>query len=265
MTNEELVALIQAGERERLPELWNQVERFVARQANRLLVVMGDRAAAYGLEFGDLYNSGYFALLDAVNLYDPTRGDSPFIGLLALCLKTAFAETGGWRTSKRDPLTKSTSMDKPIGEEDGGTVGDFIPDPAAVQAFQDVEERLYQEQLHAALERALGTLEADEEAFIRARYYQSRTLEEIGPKARTLESHALVKLRRPQVRSALEQFIEERTPYYMKVGVRTFQNTGESAVERIVFRREQLPGLSREIEQHQTRLQGSRQPGAQRL
>ena len=40
-----------------------------------------------------------------------------------------------------------------------GTLGDFIPDPSAVQAFQDVEERLYLEQLHAALERAMGTLE----------------------------------------------------------------------------------------------------------
>ena len=30
MTNEELVAAIQAGERERLAELWAQVERFVS-------------------------------------------------------------------------------------------------------------------------------------------------------------------------------------------------------------------------------------------
>ena len=41
MTNEELVALIQAGERDKLPELWEQVERFVALQANRLLHAMG--------------------------------------------------------------------------------------------------------------------------------------------------------------------------------------------------------------------------------
>lgn len=239
MTNEELVALIQAGERDRLPELWDQVERFVARQANRLLIAMGDSAAAHGLEFDDLYNSGYIALARAVELYDPEPG-MQFIGLLALCLKTAFAETGGWRTSKRDPLTKSTSLDAPInvGDEEADALGDFIPDPAAAQAFQNVEERLYQEQLHAALERALGTLEADEEST--ARYYQGRTLEEIGPQARTLESHAFVKLRRVQVRRELEQYIERRTPYYMSVGVQKFQNTGESAVERIVFLREQM-------------------------
>ena len=244
MTNEELVALIQAGERDKLPELWEQVERFVASRANRLLIAMGDQAASYALEFDDLYNSGYIALVAATDSYGPEAG-ALFITWFAMHLKTAFAEAGGWRTrrQKQDPLNNSTSMDKPIGEEDdGGTLGDFIPDPSAVQAFQDVEERLYLEQLHAALERAMGTLEADEEAFIRARYYQGRTLEEIGPQARTLESHALVKLRRSRVRRELEQFVEQRTPYYLRVGVQTFQNTGESAVERIFFKREQMRG-----------------------
>ncbi len=41
MTNEELVELIQGGERELLPELWAQVERFVAQQARHRLVLSG--------------------------------------------------------------------------------------------------------------------------------------------------------------------------------------------------------------------------------
>ena len=241
MTNEELVALIQAGERDKLPELWEQVERFVASRANRLLHAMGDRAAAHGLEYGDLYNSGYFALVDAADSYDPEVG-ALFITWFALRLKSAFAEAGGWRTSKRDPLNSAKSMDARLKEddEDSGAFGDFIPDPRAAQALQDVEERQYQEQLHAALERALGTLEDDEEAVIRAQYYQGRTLEEIGPQARSMAASALRKLRRPQARKELEQFIEQRTPYYLRVGVQTFQNTGESAVERIFFKREQM-------------------------
>lgn len=241
MTNEDLVALIQAGERDRLPELWDQVERFVASRANRLLIAMGDRAAVHGLEYGDLYNSGYFALVDAVERYDPAQG-MQFIGLFALRLKSAFAEAGGWRTSKRDPLNSAKSMDARLKEDDegSGAFGDFIPDPRAAQALQDVEEQQYQEQLHAALERALGTLEDDEEAVIRARYYQGRTFEEIGPQAPATAASALRKLRRPQARKELEQFIEQRTPYYLRVGVQTFQNTGESAVERILFMREQM-------------------------
>lgn len=39
MSNEELVALIQGGERERLPDLWEQVERFVRQQAHRRFVL----------------------------------------------------------------------------------------------------------------------------------------------------------------------------------------------------------------------------------
>ncbi len=240
MTNEELVALIQAGERDRLPELWGQVERFAASRANRLLIAMGERAAAHGLEFDDLYNSGYLALVDAAARYDPEAG-MKFIGLFALCLKTAFAEAGGYRGSKRDPLNQASSMDAPLGREDERlTLESVIPDPRAAQALLDVEDRLYQQQLHAALERALGTLTEDEEAVIRGRYYQGRALSEIGPQARSLEQNALRKLRRPKRKKELEQFLEERTPYYMRAGVQAFRRTSESAVERIIFKREQL-------------------------
>lgn len=73
MTNEELVALIQGGDREKLPQLWEQVERFVAQQANRRLVLSGGLG---GVEFGDLYNAGYLALVAAVDTFDPEAGRS---------------------------------------------------------------------------------------------------------------------------------------------------------------------------------------------
>ena len=243
MTNEELVALIQAGERDKLPELWDQVERFVARQANRLLTALGLSGVQSGLEFEDLYNSGYIALVAAVDSYDP---EALFITWFGYHLKTAFAEAGGYRSKRqsRDPLRRAISMDAPVkaGEDDGdkAAFGDFIPDPGAAQAFQDAEDQIYQEQLKAVLEWALETLDADEEAAIRARYYQGRTLEQIGPRARYVVPVALTKLRRPQIRRELEQFVEVRTPYYLRVGVQDFQNTHESAVERIVFKREQM-------------------------
>ena len=50
MNNEELVALIQGGEREKLPELWCQVERFVVQQAHRRLVLSDSMG---GVEFGE--------------------------------------------------------------------------------------------------------------------------------------------------------------------------------------------------------------------
>lgn len=63
MTNEELVLKIQSGEQDRLPELWEQVERFVASRAQRLMTLYanGYMTNNGGVEFDDLYNSGYIA------------------------------------------------------------------------------------------------------------------------------------------------------------------------------------------------------------
>lgn len=191
MTNEELVALIQAGERDRLPELWEQVERFVASRANRLLIAMGDRAAVHGLEYGDLYNSGYFALVDAVEHYDPAQG-MQFIGLFALHLKSAFAEAGGWRTSKRDPLNSSKSLDARLKEDDegSGAFGDFIPDPRAAQALQDVEDGIQRDYTRQAVRQALEQLPTEERLAIKAYYYEGQTVKASGG-ARILEQAEL--------------------------------------------------------------------------
>lgn len=243
MTNEELVAMIQGGKRERLAELWRQVERFVAVQAHKRLVLSGGLG---GVEFDDLYNAGYIALVAAVNTYDPLAGMS-FIGWLATTLKTAFAEAGGYRTRKQalDPLQQAGSLDAPIGDdEDGTALGDFQADPQAVQAFEDVEQGVYREQLHTAMEEALGALPARQRDTLRRRFYQLRTLEEIaaaeGVYRETVRQWQEKGLRALRCSRELQQFVEERTPYYLRVGVGQFQRTGESAVERIVIRREQL-------------------------
>ena len=188
MTNEELVALIQAGERDRLPELWEQVERFVASRANRLLIAIGpDKAALAGVEFGDLYNSGYFALVAAADSYKPEAG-ALFITWFALRLKSAFAEVCGWRTSKRDPLNSAKSMDARLkeGDEDSGAFGDFIPDPRAAQALQDVEDGIQRDYTRQAVRQALEQLPTEERLAIKAYYYEGLTVKASGG-ARILE------------------------------------------------------------------------------
>lgn len=247
MTNEELVALIQAGDRARLAELWGQVERFVAMQANKRLVLSGGMG---GVEFGDLYDAGYIAMVAAVETFDQDAGCS-FIGWLVLALKTAFAEAGGYRSKRRNPLDTAASLDAPAGEsEDGATLGDLQTDPEAVQAFQDVEDGIYLDQLRTALDRALAALPERQGATLRRRYYQDQTLEEIAANegvhketVRQWENKGLRAIRRSKARLELEQFIEQRTPYYLRVGVQAFHSTGESATERIVFKREKMRGL----------------------
>lgn len=198
MTNEELVALIQAGERDRLPELWEQVERFVALQANRLLHAMGpDRAALAGVEFGDLYNSGYFALVDAAERYDPEAG-AKFITFFAMRLKSYFSDTTGFRLARqrKDPLNSAKSMDARLkeGDEDSGAFGDFIPDPRAAQALQDVEDGIQRDYTRQAVRQALEQLPTEERLAIKARYYEGQTVKASGG-ARILE-RAELRLRR---------------------------------------------------------------------
>ena len=250
MTNEELVALIQGGDREKLAALWEQVERFVALQARRRVLFSGGLG---GVEVDDLYQSGYIALVAAADSYDPAAGCS-FIGWLTLHLKKVFAEAGGYRSRRqaRDPLHRAGSLDAPVrvGDEEADALGDFIPDPGAVQDFQDAEERLYLEQLHNALEKALDELPDWQGDAIRRHFYQNWSLEEIaategisGEAVRQRQEKGLRVLRQQR---ELQQFVEDRTPYYLRVGVSEFQRTGESAVERIVFRRERLTELRAE-------------------
>lgn len=197
MINEELVALIQDGERDKLPELWEQVERFVALQANRLLHAMGpDKAALAGVEFGDLYNSGYFALVDAVERYDPAAG-CKFITMLGMRLKSYFSETTGFRLARqrKDPLNSAKSMDARLKEndEDSGAFGDFIPDPKAAQALQAVEDTISRDYTRKAVREALEQLPVEERLAVKAYYYEGRTRRQAG---RTVLERAELRLRR---------------------------------------------------------------------
>lgn len=203
MSNEELAVLIQTGKRERLGELWAGVERFVWQQANRRAYALDGYG---GVTAEDLYQSGYFALLAAVDTYDPTAGMT-FIGWLALYLKTAFAETAGYRTQKRwaDPLQQARSLDAPLSNDtEDISLADSIPDSAADAALDAVIEQDRRQRLLAALEAAIAALPEMERYVLRARCYQGRTLEDVAAersisreRVRQIEAGALRILRHP--------------------------------------------------------------------
>lgn len=237
-TNEELAVMIQNGERDKLPELWAQVERFVRRQAYRRI----NQAGGFGgTTWEDLYQSGYIALVSAADSYNPSQGMA-FIGWLDLALKTAFAEAGGYRSRKqgRDPLHRTGSLDAPLSDDDhdGATLADVIPAPD--DPIADAEERIYNKQLHEALDAALRQLPPNEEFVIRAHYYQGRSLREIGPQAATTAARALDHLRPPTISRELRKFIELRTPNYAHMGRGAINGLHTSAIELAVLLRERL-------------------------
>ena len=246
MSNEELAERIRGGDESLIPQLWDQVERFVSMQARHYLRAVEERGTTPVFEADDLVQEAYFAMLRAVDYFDAGRGG--FLGILELCCKTAFAEVAGYRRSKQrsDALSKSISGDVPLVEDGDLTLIDTIPaDGLAVE--DAATAAMYQQQLHDALDHALSDLTTRQEMILRRRYYQGETQEAIasdldctGANVGDQERAALRRLYDARVLNGLGEFLETHTNYYAHTGPSHFKHTGASAVETIAIRREEL-------------------------
>ena len=107
------------------------------------------------------------------------------------------------------------SLETPIGKEEDSRLGDFIEDQAADAPIKTVASELLKEDLA----EVLCTLSARERDVLRLRFGmydgRQRTLEEVGQlfgvtreRIRQIEAKALRKLRHPNRRKKLEEYVE---------------------------------------------------------
>ena len=139
MSNEDLVALVQAGDRDKLVQLWEQVKRLVWKQANRWAVYAGG-----GVTVEDLVQAGAVAMLLAVSTFDPTMG-TKFSTHLFPRLRAEFTAATGWSTrqGQLDPLQSALSIDAPMTDDDDSlTLADTIEDPTAATEIESTDIRL---------------------------------------------------------------------------------------------------------------------------
>ena len=112
----------------------------------------------------------------------------------------------------REPI----SLETPIGEEDGGHLGDLIEDEDAVQPL----DAAIQSDLRDAVSRILESLPPREERILRMRFgigtKTDHTLEQVGQqfsvtreRIRQIEAKALRKLKHPSRARALRSFLEK--------------------------------------------------------
>lgn len=249
--NTDLVLRIQQGEKELMPELWAGVERLAAWYANRLL----NKLPSGLTEFDELISAAYIALVDAVNTCDLERGN--FTYYYSLRVKAAFSEVLGGRSSRQrnDPLHYALRLEEPIGGEDDDIyLADTVTDENAEAALENVEKKLYLQQLHEELDAALKSLPVLQEVILRRRYYKNETLESIGAELHTSrenvrqrEKRALRALRCSSSSPRLwelaypgrERWIDSKTNYYHHTSVSSFTRTGLSDVERLAIMREE--------------------------
>ena len=263
MSNEELVAVIQAGAEERMGELWEQVKGLVAWKARHIMTALDLRGSPCGVELEDLMQSGYIAMVEAVHYYNPESG-AAFSTCLINRLKTAFAEATGYHTKRgqNEPLNNSFSLDKTVDDESDGTpFGEFVPDPKAAATMLNIEEKLWREQLHEALEAALAALPEKYADVMRLRHYQGLTLADVGQIQRTtperirqMENKAIRQLRKLSIACHLRPFYD--FDFYCGTGLGAFQHTGMSIQERyLVIEEEAQERENRRRQEQESRRQ----------
>lgn len=215
-TNAALAALAATGNSYALGQLWELNKGLLRSMFWKWYPAHKAQADAHGLTADDFEQEGFFAVQHAAQTYDPAQG--AFTTWLTAAMqrqiqrtltnghaRTVTGEDGRQHTTSADLLNHCTSLDVPLDDEDGGsaTLGDLKEDATAAAELDAVEDKLFQEQLHSALEEALAKLTDREADVLRRRYYQQQPLREVGEaygvawsRAQQVEKAAMRKLRR---------------------------------------------------------------------
>ena len=250
--NAALAALAAAGNAFALGQLWEINRGLLRSMFWKWYPNHRELADTHGMTVDDFEQEGYFAVQYTAQTYQPEAGSFSNWLRQAMQRQINQALTGGHRrnvtdadgkqhTVSADPLNHCTSLDVPLDTEDDGaaSLGEIQPDPTAAEAFQDVEERIYQKELHAALEEALHKLTQREETIIRGRFYQQKTLQDIAAeerlsfgRVRQVMQNALRTLSRsPRLQRWHDDFINTHAYHY--IGQVSF-SSGGSIEERIL-------------------------------
>ena len=220
MDTEQIVREVQEGREDLIAALWAAVEKYVRWQARRFY----SRLSVPPCDVEDLYQAGFLAVVEAVKNYDP--GEASFITFLWYHLRRAFQDTIGIRRRADASNHTIRSLDEPLNEEEDFCLLDTIEDPAASEAFADCERRIFNEQLHRALENALQTLDKRDAELIRQIYFEGNRPEGNGVEVR--RKNAIRNLRRPALTKELRQYLDDVTTW----NVRGFRPTENAAIVR---------------------------------
>lgn len=139
MTNEELVVAYQQGNEDAIEKLWLQIINFIEMQASKYLQ---QYPSEYQSLKDDLVQQSFFSVRYAAEHFDSAKGIS-FLSYFSKCLPKSFHEvifSGRGSRLENEPLNTALSLDKPLYENDDGsvvTLGDTLAEPC--KELEDIE------------------------------------------------------------------------------------------------------------------------------
>lgn len=244
MTNEELAIAIQNGNSSLAEALWEQVNCFVWKQAKRWAQAWHERK---DFDIEDLVQSGYIALIKAVQYFDSDGGT--FLTVLNYCLLTEFSNVVGCRTKAQiqEPLNEAYSLDEPLkGQNDSDqnlTLADTIK--TEEPGFEAIEEADFRTHLAKAVRDAVAALPEQQRRTVELHFLNGQSYKEIAAALNVSQSRigrvskdAIKALRKGQHAPELSYYLYGDRNYYRQTGFFAWKETKSSAVEREVEYRE---------------------------
>lgn len=203
-------------------------------------------AAPAHVTFDDLLQSGYIAMISAAQGFEPDRGAS-----WGTCYGWAYshevARLCSWGRYRRELMDTAESLDAPLPYDDNEdtTLSDVVGKDDS--GYDDAERRIYNEQLHNALEGVISTLKPAQQYSVRSYYFSNETHEQIASalnmtpqRVSQIILSSVAELGKYYNRKHLEEYVELKTPYYLMVSPAKFRSTHTSPVERIAIIRETI-------------------------
>ena len=145
----------------------------------RYRVLARTKARSYflvGSDREDVVQEGMIGLYKAIRDFDVERGPS-FRVFAEICVtRQIVSAVKGANRLKHGPLSRSTSLDQPVGEEEGLTLADVVP---AAASSDPAESFVSAEQLRA-LQRHFDEVLSDLEAQVLRHHVEGKSYDEIA-------------------------------------------------------------------------------------
>lgn len=233
MSNEELALMIQAGDRDQLPVLWEQVKRLCYLYANHYYELTLQNVA---VTVEDLQQESYFAMVEAVERFNPEAGS--FNTILNLCARRHFRVALGMNGRFKQEHYQRTSMDEPLKEGNDLTLADVLEDETLPGMTDDMELA----ELQRDVREAVAKLPRVESEIVRDHYLEGASIKEIaeerGVTACRIQQRKLDALKQLQADQRMREYAE--ISFHRHKGVKGFRSSGSSVVEDAVLRLEAI-------------------------